>query len=86
MAMVALRYILNGGPVQVLPAGCSVAIHRESVVDFDRGRAAGWARYGLTGSVYKFVPANGVWTLVQDMAGGVADNSIAAAANPVPAN
>ena len=83
---VALKYILNGGPVQLLPAGCSVAIHRESVVGFDRGGAAGWGRYGLTCGVYKFVPANGVWTLVRDTDESVADNTIAGAANPAPAN
>ena len=45
---VALKYVLDGGPVQVLPAGSSVAIHRESVVKFDRGGAMGWGRYALT--------------------------------------
>ncbi len=83
---VALRYMLNGGPVQLLPAGASVAIHRESIVGFDRGGAAGWGRYDLTGGVYKFVPANGVWTLVRDTTESVADSTIIAAANPVPAN
>ena len=83
---VALKYTLNGGPVQLLPAGSAVAIHQVSIVGFDRGGAPGWGRYSLTGGVYEFVPANGAWTLVQDMAGGVADSSLAAAANPVPAN
>ena len=83
---VALKYILNGGPVQLLPAGSSVAIFRQSIVEFDRGGAAGWGRYGLTGGVYKFIPANGVWTLVQETAESVAENPTVAAANPVPAN
>ena len=83
---VSLKYTLNGGPVQLLPAGCSVAIHQESVIGFDRGGAAGWGRYSLTGGVYKFIPANGAWTLVRETPESVASNAIAAAANPVPAN
>ena len=83
---VALKYVLNGGPVRLLPAGCSVAIHRESVIGFDRGGAVGWGRYSLTCGVYKFVPANGVWTLVHETAESVADGAVIAAANPVPAN
>jgi hypothetical protein len=83
---VALKYTLNGGPVQLLPAGAAVAIHQESVVGFDRGGAAGWNRYSLTGGVYKFIPANGAWALVRDTTESVADSALAAAANPVPAN
>ena len=83
---VALKYTLNGGPVQLLPAGSSVAIHQESVVAFDRGGAAGWNRYSLTGGVYEFIPANGAWTLVRETPESVADATIVAAANPVPAN
>jgi len=77
---VALRYVLNGGPVQLLPAGTSVMIHRESVVGFDRGGASGWGRYSLTCGAYKFVPANGVWTLVCESP----ESTAVAAANPVP--
>ena len=83
---VALRYVLNDGPVQLLPAGCSVAIHQESVIAFDRGGAVGWARYSLTGGAYKFVPANGSWTLVRETAESIDGSAVAAAANPVPAN
>jgi len=83
---VTLKYVLNGGPVQVLPAGCSVAIHRESVVGFDRGGAMGWGRYALTDGIYTFVPASGVWTLVHETAETVADGTIITAANPIPAN
>ena len=81
---VALKYTLNGGPVQVLPAGCSVAIYRESVVGFDRGGAVGWSRYSLTGGVYTFFPAGGVWTLVRGTVESVADDAIITAANPTP--
>jgi hypothetical protein len=77
---VALTYRLNSGIVQVLPAGGSVSIYRESVIEFDRGGAAGLARYGLTSGAYKFVPVNGHWTLVQE-----ATSSIAVAA-PITAN
>ena len=83
---VALKYILNGGPVQVLPAGGSVAIHGQSVVAFDRGGAMGWGRYALTSGSYQFVPAGGVWTLVQETAKTAADDTIIAAANPAPVN
>ncbi|MGA2031593.1 MAG: hypothetical protein ABSG68_05015 [Thermoguttaceae bacterium] len=83
---VALKYILNGGAVRLLPAGYSVAIYQESVVEFDRGGGAGWGRFGLAGGVYKFVPANGAWTLVRETAESVDGNTIATAANPVPLN
>jgi hypothetical protein len=83
---VALRYVLNGGPVQLLPAGCRVAIHQESVIAFDRGGAAGWTRYSLTGGAYKFVPANGTWSLVRETIESVPSSAMSAAANPVPAN
>jgi hypothetical protein len=62
---VTMKYTLNGGPVQLLPPGSTVAIHRESVISFDRGGTIGWGRYSLTCGVYKFIPANGVWTLVR---------------------
>jgi hypothetical protein len=80
---VALKYTLNGGPVQLLPAGTSVALHQESVVGFDRGGASGWGRFGLTAGVYEFVPANGAWTLVRDTTNSVATLD---AANPIPGN
>ena len=83
---VALRYVLNGGPVQLLPAGTSVMIHQESVVGFDRGGASGWGRYSLTCGVYKFVPANGVWILVRETTDSVTTDAVAMAANPVPTN
>jgi len=79
---VALKYALNGGPVQLLPAGSSVSIHQEAIVAFDRGGAAGWNRYSLTSGVYKFIPANGAWALVRE----VPESTIIAAANPVPVN
>jgi hypothetical protein len=83
---VALKYVLDGSPVQVLPAGSSVAIYRQSVVRFDRGGAMGWGSYALTCGSYKFVPANGVWTLVHETAEPVADDTIISAANPAPTN
>lgn len=78
---VALKYTLNGGPVQLLPAGSTVAISQESVIGFDRGGAAGWNRNSLTSGVYKFIPANGTWALVRE----VPESTAIAAANPVPA-
>jgi hypothetical protein len=83
---VALKYVLNGSPVRVLPAGSSIAIHRESVVEFDRGGAMGWGRYALTDGNYTFVPASGVWTLVHETAETVADDTTITAANPAPVN
>ncbi len=83
---VALRYVLNGGPVQLLPAGSSVSIHQQSVVGVDRGGASGWGRYSLTGGVYKFIPANGAWTLVCETSESVTSDVVASAANPGPAN
>ena len=83
---VALRYILDGGPVQSLPAGASVTIHHASVIDFDRGGAAGWGRYGLTCGVYQFVPDNGAWNLVRETTESVTQSTMIAAANPAPAN
>ena len=83
---VSLRFTLNGGPVQVLPAGASVAIHQESVIAFDRGGAAGWDRYTLTSGSYRFTPGNGSWNLVQDVAPQPSNSTMAAAANPLPAN
>jgi len=83
---VTMKYTLNGGAVRLLPSGSAVAIHRESVVSFDRGGTIGWGRYSLTCGVYKFVPANGAWTLVRETDGSIADNTITAAANPAPAN
>ncbi len=77
---VALKYTLNGGPVQVLAAGATVAIPQESVIAFDRGGALGWNRYTLTGGIYKFIPAGGAWTLVRD----VPETPLVAAANPLP--
>ncbi len=79
---VALPYAVNGGPVQSLPAGYSVTLHQESVVTFDRGGSAGWGRCGLTSGVYKFIPANGAWTIVSD----ATPSPVVATATPVPAN
>jgi len=67
-----------------LPAGSSVDICQESVIEFDRGGAAGWARYGLTCGTYKFIPASGCWTLVQETVASVVAEPTTAA-NPVPA-
>jgi hypothetical protein len=82
-----LRFTLNGAETQSLPAGYSLQISQTATIEFDRGGAAGRARYALTDGTYKFLPANGAWTLVRQTgqtaeAGLVAD----AAANPVPSN
>jgi hypothetical protein len=82
---VALRYRLNSGMVQVLPAGCRMDICQQSAIEFDRGGAAGWALYGLTCGTYKFLPANGYWTLVHETAESVFAEPTPAA-NPVPTN
>jgi hypothetical protein len=83
---VTLTYRLNG-VVRSLPAGCSVQINRMSVIRFDRGAGAGWARYSLTDGVYKFQPSQaGYWTLVrasETTADSVADADLPA--NPVAA-
>lgn len=82
---VALRYRLNGGPVQILQAGYTAQINRVVVISFDRGGGAGWARYRLSDGSYKFVAQGGVWGLSQqseDTAVPVAD----VAANPAPAH
>jgi hypothetical protein len=77
---VALSYTLNGGAVQVLPAGSAVMLDQTSVIAFDRGGALGWNRYTLTSGAYKFMPSGGAWTLVRD----VPETPIVAASNPLP--
>ena len=77
---VALSYTLNGGPVQMLPAGAAVTLNQTSMIAFDRGGAMGWNRYTLTSGAYKFMPAAGAWTLVCD----VPETPVVAAANPLP--
>jgi hypothetical protein len=84
--MVTLKYRLNDGVLRSLPAGYSIAIHQQAVVSFDRGGAAGWARYSMTDGTYKFVPVDGLWSMVHDTAGEVPTTQIAEAdSNPVPA-
>jgi hypothetical protein len=82
---VTLSYKLNGGVVRSLPAGCSVEIHRVSVIRFDRGAGAGFASYSLTDGAYKFqATASGCWDLVRVSeadASSVADADLPA--NPV---
>jgi hypothetical protein len=75
---VDLKYTLNGGPVQVLPAGGAIAIHENVIIAFDRGGAQGWMRNTLTSGAYQFVPANGAWAIVRQ----VPDSSVAT--NPLP--
>jgi hypothetical protein len=83
---VTLRYSLNGGAVQSLPAGTTVQINQVVVITFDRGGGAGRARFSLTDGAYKFVPANGVWTLVrQTVQDDVATEVAEADVNPAPA-
>lgn len=59
-----LNYRLDDGEVQSLSAGYSVNITRVTVITFDRGGGAGWARYQLTDGIYKFVASGGAWDLV----------------------
>jgi YD repeat-containing protein len=84
---VTLTYTLNGQMVRRLPAGASVQINQEAVIEFDRGGGMGTARYGLTDGAYKFVAAGGAWNLVRDIPTTAADAPVAAvAANPAPGN
>jgi hypothetical protein len=77
---VPLNYTLNGGAVQVLPAGGAVMVNQASVVAFDRGGALGWNRYTLTDGAYSFMPSSTGWTLVRDVPG----TPIVAATAPIP--
>ncbi len=74
-----LKHRLNDGIVRSLPAGYSIAIHQQAVVSFDRGGAAGWARYSMTDGTYKFVPIDGLWNMVHETAGEVATSWVAEA-------
>jgi hypothetical protein len=63
---VTLSYRLNGGIVRSLPAGASVQINRVSIIRFDRGGGAGFARYTLTDGAYRFqATGSGYWGLVR---------------------
>ena len=78
---VALKFRLDGA-TQTLPAGAAIAIPQAAVISFDRGGAAGWARYQLTDGLYRFTANGGAWDLVHETsptAGLVADGS-----NPPP--
>jgi hypothetical protein len=84
---VTLKYRLDDGELQSLPPGSSVSISQATVVSFDRGGAAGQARYSLTGGTYRFVPTGGKWDLLQDADDdGQTGQDPSADANPVPAN
>jgi hypothetical protein len=82
---VALRFRLDSGDIQTLPAGTSVALTQAAVISFNRGGVAGWAHYQLTDGAYHFAAANGAWDLVHETSQTVgmvtADSS-----NPVPGN
>jgi hypothetical protein len=69
--------------VRTLPAGLSMAIRQQTTIEFDRGGGAGRASFSLTDGTYRFVAANGAWSLVRDE-----DNPPPTdiAANPAPAN
>ena len=63
----------------------SVRINHAAVIAFHRGGAAGRAMYQLTVGAYKFVAANGAWTLVrQTTQDAVATQVADADTNPVP--
>ena len=82
---VTLRYTLNGGAVQSLPAGYSADIDQESVIEFDRGGLSGRASFTLRDGTYKFVSAGGLWKLVRAMGTSEYNPPVSdVAANPVP--
>jgi hypothetical protein len=84
---VTLKYRLDDGELQSLPPGTSVSINQATVISFDRGGAAGQARYSLTGGTYRFVPSGGKWDLLQDPGDDAqAGLGPSADANPLPAN
>jgi hypothetical protein len=84
---VTLRFRLNNGALQSLPAGYSIEINRTAIITFDRGGAAGQARYSLTDGTYKFVASGGMWDLVRQ---SIQDAGIALTTNedvnPLPGN
>jgi hypothetical protein len=81
---VTLRFRLDGGAVQTLPAGTSMALTQASVLSFNRGGDAGWGRYELTDGTYRFASANGAWDLIHDE--GPSGELVSDGSNPVPAN
>jgi hypothetical protein len=82
---VTLRYTLNGGAVQSLPAGYSADIDQESVIEFDRGGLSGRASFTLRDGTYKFVSAGGLWKLVRAVGTNESNPPVSdVAANPIP--
>jgi len=79
---VALRFRLDRGETQTLPAGAAIAIPQAAVISFDRGGAAGWANYRLTDGLYRFAANNGAWGLVHGTS--PAAGLVAHASNPAP--
>ncbi|MGA2031597.1 MAG: hypothetical protein ABSG68_05035 [Thermoguttaceae bacterium] len=80
-----LRYTVNGGFVRLLGPGRDANFDQEVVIRFDRGRGAGQARYVLQDGTYRFVPADGLWSLVRDGDDLAGDGQIGdIAANPLP--
>ena len=65
---VAIRYRLNDGAARALPPGNVAHIRQQVVIEFDRGGAAGVARYSLIDGTYKFVASGGQWNLVRETA------------------
>ena len=81
---VTLRFRLDGGAVQTLPAGTSIVLTQPSVLSSSRGEAAGWASHQLTDGTYRFTSANGAWDLTHDE--GPSGELASDGSNPVPAN
>jgi hypothetical protein len=48
---------------------------------FDRGGSMEWGRYALTWGIYKFIPVDGVWTLVHETTESDDDDTITTASN-----
>jgi hypothetical protein len=84
---VTLKFRLNDGELQSLPAGYSVEIRQAAVISFDRGGAAGRTRYSLTDGTFKFVASGGMWDLVRE---SLQDEETSLTsyedANPLPGN
>ena len=78
----ALRFRLDGGQIQTLPAGAAIAVPQAAVISFDRGGAAGWARYQLIDGLYRFAANNWAWGLVHGTS--PAAGLVAHASNPAP--
>jgi hypothetical protein len=81
---VTLRFRLDDGELQSLPAGRSINIDRAVVITFDQGGNSGRARYSLTDGAYKFAATGRTWDLFRVSAQAAAPQYADADANPMP--